>query len=489
MAQRIFTDGVETSDGGVAGLDPQLLKNIDTGVWETAQIGEEYFSPDQCGGRYGKIVRQYFADTITTEGEQTLVSESTWDKIISYGGYKKTDSTGTVIAVAGGYNTDNFTAIQRNGGTGDVIFHLGEVFDDVDDSYEIWVDYVLETEPTLSPSSRVMPTTDPTVLQRVDDMTWEAPQAGVYYFSPEKQIGGLWRKYFTGSTIYNDLNGQDIDPYCYLAVSSGGFCLRYSPNENYVFPDNDHADIRTGKFVIATGVNGPYTVWVDFAPNGTGLAAYPNTRPTGQPFADPNSPLIKRADTGQWVIPDTTEAQYVDTPKARRILWDLGMALQDDGVTWTLASAVDGTEMELSVMNKQVLWNAGKYQRTDDDTWETVQASSGTTVNEYWSSPKDVKVFGAIVPARFISIFTFTTGAAGSAELVTANAGNVRLLHYDGYLYLSGTKCIRVGEYNPTDGFTRIVGNATSGKWVIESSGSCNNASGGSLTIYYHVIS
>lgn len=35
------------------------LRRVDTGLWEAAQIGVEYYSPNQHGGIYGTIYRQY----------------------------------------------------------------------------------------------------------------------------------------------------------------------------------------------------------------------------------------------------------------------------------------------------------------------------------------------------------------------------------------------------------------------------------------------
>lgn len=54
------------------------LKNASTNVWETAVAGTEYFSPDQHGGYFGTVYRQYFGaksngNTITATGISKLL--------------------------------------------------------------------------------------------------------------------------------------------------------------------------------------------------------------------------------------------------------------------------------------------------------------------------------------------------------------------------------------------------------------------------------
>lgn len=64
---------------GAGNNNNNTLKRVDTGVYETAQIGVEYYSPDQHGGIYGTVYRQYHGaktngQTITTTGITNLVS-------------------------------------------------------------------------------------------------------------------------------------------------------------------------------------------------------------------------------------------------------------------------------------------------------------------------------------------------------------------------------------------------------------------------------
>jgi len=52
----------------------------------------------------------------------------------------------------------------------------------------------------------------------------------------------------------------------------------------------------------AWGSGDAFDIWIDYT-----KVVDPTTSPTGQPFADPNSPLLKRVDTGAWVVPVTND--------------------------------------------------------------------------------------------------------------------------------------------------------------------------------------
>ena len=45
-------------------LKQNKFKRADTGAWEVAQTGVEYYSPKQEGGIYGAVYRQYFTTTL-----------------------------------------------------------------------------------------------------------------------------------------------------------------------------------------------------------------------------------------------------------------------------------------------------------------------------------------------------------------------------------------------------------------------------------------
>lgn len=467
--EQIFPSGVKTNDGGVAGLDPQLLQRVDTGDWVTVETGVEYWAPNQHGNAFGKVVRQYFSGSSTGTGANLLSGGTVVDKLIGTGGYvKSTEGNGVGMAIGTNFSPSTLATIRHmdsNLEADYIQLSVGTAMDSLWDYYA-YIDYTKETPPGTSPSSKVMPTIDPTVLQRVDDMTWEeVPQivgtfniisvadggggkilcttsrphglsvgqtvkhslsftniayegdfavtdvdspttykvtatytatdegAGsssisvtsvaqdgsyivcttayphglatgqlVFHYSDftDSAYEGQFEVIVLTSTTYKVLAtytdddsgtakaiasaeyfsteqhggiyGKVIRRYAGLTrvATAAGITLFHEPNLNKIIsfngPVSDNSDATPLEAVAAgyynSGVYGTvimqrsdhnvelgvgsvldeisdsFLVWVDYT-----LASEPTTRPTGQPFADPHSPMLKRADTGAWQVP------------------------------------------------------------------------------------------------------------------------------------------------------------------------------------------
>jgi len=323
-----------TKDGGLAGLAPDMLQRVDTGIWETAQTGVEYFAPDQQGGIYGKVIRRYFtgttdADTQTDIGTSTIAIA----KIVASGGFV---DAGSGLLITDGFTngTIRFNTYIKNTTT---FATVNESVTIQSKPYEVWIDYILLTEPTRSPSSKVMPTIDPTVLQRVDNNMWETAQTGIEYFSPDQQ-GGIHGKVIrmhysgTGSTLENvpletdfalsktmiDAGGSMNSP-----TASGQINLNYVASGSsagiYTHGGTDDLELKRGSaFRLTTDT---WDIWVDYY-----KITPPANSPTGQPVdmlmaeiikdstvaSDPT--LLQRVDTGVWenvqLSTPTTQIDY-----------------------------------------------------------------------------------------------------------------------------------------------------------------------------------
>lgn len=117
---------------------PNEHQRIDDDSWETAQVGVEYYSPDQLGGIHGTIIRQFFSGTMAGVGK-ILVENGGITKIFAQGGYSGKDDGAVLIPVAS-YGTATSTARAFLDVTNDDLELLvGTSFDSGD--YEIWVDY------------------------------------------------------------------------------------------------------------------------------------------------------------------------------------------------------------------------------------------------------------------------------------------------------------------------------------------------------------
>ena len=139
-------DGVEVGRFQ-QGLGFQSVKGFATqlwdilgGHWETAVINTEYYSPNQCGGIYGTIYRQYFTTALTSTNPR-LDTGSIVTKMVDY--VLHTQYTTSARGVGHGNMTafgvsDNHAYLMLSGtsGGGDLSFSLT--------GYTVitgWVDY------------------------------------------------------------------------------------------------------------------------------------------------------------------------------------------------------------------------------------------------------------------------------------------------------------------------------------------------------------
>ena len=116
------------------------LWDIAGGNWETAIINTEYYSPNQCGGIYGTIYRQYFTTALTSTNPR-LDNGGIVTKMVDY--VLHTQYTSSARGVGHGNMTaygssDNHAYLMLSGisGGGDLSFAL--------DGYSVltgWVDY------------------------------------------------------------------------------------------------------------------------------------------------------------------------------------------------------------------------------------------------------------------------------------------------------------------------------------------------------------
>ncbi len=138
----VIIDGVLLKDGVVRakkGFATELW-DVVGGHFETAATGVEYYSPDQCGGIYGTIYRQYFTTALTSTNPR-LDNGSIVTKMVDYVFHTK--YTGTDRGVGHGNMTaygssDNHAYLMLSGasGGGNLTFAL--------DGYSVitgWVDY------------------------------------------------------------------------------------------------------------------------------------------------------------------------------------------------------------------------------------------------------------------------------------------------------------------------------------------------------------
>ncbi len=118
-------------------LKGNTLKKASDGSWETAEIGTEYYSPNQQGGIYGTVYRQYFAASLPS----SLTSGSNVTGMIDYLIQLKytTSSRGLGHGNATAYgSSDNHIYIMLSGTTGAGNLSLNK---DGYTSQKGWVDY------------------------------------------------------------------------------------------------------------------------------------------------------------------------------------------------------------------------------------------------------------------------------------------------------------------------------------------------------------
>lgn len=116
------------------------LKRVDTGVWEAASAGVKYFSPDQHGGIYGKVIRKYYSGTNAYTALNAIDLDGGNVKKVAGGG-GRCGSTFGDFAFPG--STDSYPS-QVDGQK----FEFGTIFTG---AYDFWVDYTLNVDPTESP--------------------------------------------------------------------------------------------------------------------------------------------------------------------------------------------------------------------------------------------------------------------------------------------------------------------------------------------------
>ena len=121
------------------------LEKVSDNSFEVAQTGTEYYSPDQHGGTYGTVYRQYFSGTSATLSLSAWPSTTTTELFTVTGaveliGVEIAFNTGTSRHVAG-YNVSGTSWINQPflGGTNALKVNYGSTFDAK--AYTGWVDY------------------------------------------------------------------------------------------------------------------------------------------------------------------------------------------------------------------------------------------------------------------------------------------------------------------------------------------------------------
>lgn len=135
-ALRVTTDA---GGGALVNARNDVLQRIDTGAWETAQTGVEYYSPDQQGGFFGTVRRQFWSIS-GVSGDPTLIASGV-QYLVAAGGHAYNSSTGNSILVAS-YKGSSSVVTPRLNADEMILERFGD-FDDTGDSAEVWVDYVL----------------------------------------------------------------------------------------------------------------------------------------------------------------------------------------------------------------------------------------------------------------------------------------------------------------------------------------------------------
>ena len=134
--------------GGGAGSDMSTdqitrkeLKRVDTSAWETAQTGVVYYAPDQYGGYFGNVLRQYWAGTGVT-GDVTLIASGV-AKVLGQGGYGSDPTYSNLVQCGSLFTPNTYLTVMINNSTGELFLSRGIYMDDASDSYAVFADYVL----------------------------------------------------------------------------------------------------------------------------------------------------------------------------------------------------------------------------------------------------------------------------------------------------------------------------------------------------------
>jgi len=108
-----------------------------TGTFKADNV---YHAPDQHGGYFGTIKRQYFFGN-TGGTAPVVLASSGITKLVSVGGYITNSADGQIMWVAGYISEGGIGAVVQDSG-GSLTLRVGTSFDDATDEYKIFVDYV-----------------------------------------------------------------------------------------------------------------------------------------------------------------------------------------------------------------------------------------------------------------------------------------------------------------------------------------------------------
>lgn len=321
------TGTLKTTHGSIAGLHGEFLQRVDTGEWEKPQANVDYFSPNQ--ERNNPIIRRFVSGTVTAGSLVSLIADASVGTVWGSLGYVTRSTDSYLFEVNSDQDDGSLGSALFRDSSGNLKLQLGTNIN----AYNLILDYIRIVQPSTTPGSLVQPITDPTVLQRADTGVWETAQTGVEYFSPN-QRGGIYGKilirFFSGTTE------ASADT---TVLSSCGWNGIYSYG-GYV--DNTTAKLEL-KSYLSTGGFGGLRIESDAVVLRVGTAFYsysyflhaeytktspPSLSPTGQPFADPSSPMLKRVDTGVYETPQAeveyySKNQYLGTD-VKCMLFDLG---------------------------------------------------------------------------------------------------------------------------------------------------------------------
>lgn len=122
------------------GANAGKLKKVSDDTWATAAAGTVYYAPDQHGGYFGVIKRQYFSGN-TNGASPVVLASSGITKLVSVGGYFTNSADGQIMWLTGYISSGGFGAVVQDSG-GNLTLRCGTSFDDAADTYNIYVDYV-----------------------------------------------------------------------------------------------------------------------------------------------------------------------------------------------------------------------------------------------------------------------------------------------------------------------------------------------------------
>lgn len=294
-----------------------------------------------------------------------------------------------------------------------------------------------------SPVSRTVLNVDPTVLQRVDTGEFETAQDGVAYFSP-KQHGGYFGKIervYYSNPSHNDVLATGASKLIAGEIRGrnvvNGVDSRFATS---VFSEFDGIDTYVGlavgdpngDLVLKTTATSVYSVWVDYV-----KTTPPTLSPTGQPFADPSSPLLKRADNGRWELPAITKHGNITS------ISDAGGGQITVSSTNTLSAGeqinITGTT---NYNGLYVVQSATGANFTVLATYVATETGKWIDTNEYLSRETVFQFLGGTLFVRRIEDSNMDTN---STYMQIPDATTLAVLKFDGYFIQSGDTDDRIG--------------------------------------------